>query len=138
MKIDKVVCVTLLLIIGLFFLYAGTTATNLETTKGWAINFASTDASGCEEIKAATSGKSIYLRQLSINCNADITVTIGAGEASSAVSETTIGPVTFDAASCGFAHWDFLEPIKLTEGYSLTVDASNTGVVHVFVAGYTK
>lgn len=48
------------------------------------------------------------------------------------------GPVTFTVAGTNFMHWDFITPLKVADNNSITVDASGSGTVQVFIAGKTK
>ncbi len=123
-----------------------TTVSLLPATHGFAINAISADLTGTEELVAAPSAGSLYLRHLSIICAVkDITVTIGAGETASAVTTVIIGPVPFivGVTDAGYIHavqhvWNFAPAIKLVATTSLTVDASGAGQVQIFVQGYTK
>lgn len=101
------------------------------------VNATTADASGTEELKAApATGKSIYVKHITINSGAGITVTIGEGETKSAVTTALIGPVSFAANTS--MQWDFYPPMKLTSATSLTVDASGAGAICVFVTGYVE
>ena len=111
---------------------------NTVERSGFAINADYADASGCEELLAAVTGKSHYLTHLFISCVAAITVTIGAGETASAVTTVVFGPTNFAATSGSPVSIPFIKPIKLAAATSLTIDSSGAGVVQVFVQGYTK
>ena len=102
---------------------------------GWIINATSADASGCEELKAApAAGTSIYIDHLTVNSGAAITITIGEGETTGAVTTAIVGPVSFAANQS--MQWDFLRGgIKLTAATSLTVDASGAGAICIFASG---
>ena len=102
---------------------------------GWIINATSADASGCEELKAApATGLSIYLDHLTINSGAAITITVGEGETTGAVTTALIGPVSFAANQS--MQWDFLNGgMVLTAATSLTVDASGAGDICIFASG---
>ncbi|MCE5334367.1 MAG: hypothetical protein LLG06_07225 [Desulfobacteraceae bacterium] len=99
------------------------------------INATSADASGCEELKAAPgTGKSIYIRHLTINSAAAITITIGEGETTPGSADTALlGPIAFAANQS--MQWDFYPPVKLTTNTSLVVDASAGGDICVFAQG---
>ncbi len=100
------------------------------------INGVSADASGCEELKAAPgSGKAIYINHLTINNGANaISITIGEGETTGAVTTALIGAIAFAANTS--LQWDFYPPMKLTDNTALTVDASGAGAICVFAEGY--
>ncbi len=110
--------------------------TNTPATHGFSVNATSDDASGAEEVLAAVAGKSIVLTQLSITCVSAITVTIGAGETSSAVTTKLYGPVSFAATAPGQVGEVFSPPIKLASATALVVDASGGGAIHIYAQGY--
>jgi len=123
--------------------WAGVTVTTPDIGAGsqggsFIVNATSADASGCEELKAApATGKSIYVKYLTINSGAAITITIGEGETTpGSVDTALIGPVSFAANTS--MQWDFYPAMKLTSATSLTVDASGAGDVCIFVTGYVE
>jgi hypothetical protein len=103
----------------------------------WQINASSADASGCEEIQAAPgAGYHLCISRLVIGIGAAITVDIGAGESGSACQTVLIGAI---GGAAGTYILDFRDrPILLAENKSLTVDASDAGVVNVYVEGFTR
>lgn len=111
------------------------TVTNPGVNKaGWFLNGVSADASGCEELKAAVAGKSIVVDHLTINSGAAITITIGEGETTGAVTTALIGPVSFAANQS--MQWTFLNGgLRLTAATSLTVDTSGAGNICIFASG---
>jgi len=113
---------------------------NTITTHGldWVVNATSTDLSSCEELKAAVASKSHYIRTINISCGSDITVTIGEGETTGAVTTALIGPAIFTSTGRDKYSLLFICPIKLTAATALTVDASGAGTVQVVVEGYTE
>jgi hypothetical protein len=101
------------------------------------INGVSSDASGCEELKAATAAKSIYINRLTINNGANaISHTIGEGETTGAVTTALIGPIAMAANTS--IQWDFYPPMKLTAATALVIDSSGAGAVCVFAQGYVE
>jgi hypothetical protein len=104
---------------------------------GWIINATSADASGCETMKAAVSGKSIVVDHLTVSTGAAITVTIGMDESGGSVETALIGPVSMAANSS--MQWDFSGwpcfGMRLTADKALTIDASGAGAVTVFARG---
>ncbi len=101
---------------------------------GFILNATSADASGCEELKAAVAGKSIIVDHLTINSGAAITITIGEGETTGAVTTALIGPVSFAANQS--IQWNFFNGgVRLTAATSLTVDASGAGAICIFAQG---
>lgn len=102
------------------------------------INGVSSDASGCEELKAApAAGKSIYINRLTINNGANaISHTIGEGETTGAVTTALIGPIAMAANTS--IQWDFYPPMKLTAATALVIDSSGAGAVCVFAQGYVE
>ena len=109
----------------------------------WAISMYTADASACEELKAAVTGKSHYIMKLAINTISTITVSIGAGETTSALTTTYIGPVGFTAAGPNYM-LDFTDPpslplkgMKLPVSTALCMDSSGAGAIHVYIEGKT-
>lgn len=100
---------------------------------GFIKNATSADASGCEEIIAAVTGKRIKLRHVTINSTGAITITLGAGETGGAVTAALLGPVAFAANST--LQWDFNPNMVLPVATALTVDSSGAGNILVFVQG---
>ena len=107
---------------------------------GWFLNAVTADASGCEELKAAPgAGRSITVNHLTINSNAEITITIGAGKTGGSVATGLIGPVSFAASQS--IQWTFPRGtyppggIMLPEAVSLTVDSSGPGNICIFAWG---
>jgi hypothetical protein len=107
-------------------------------TRGFANNATSADASGCEELVAAVTGKSHYITQLEISCVAAITVTIGAGETGGAVTAVLFGPFNFAATSGSPISIQLNPAVKVAAATSIVVDASGAGAVQVFIQGYTE
>lgn len=103
--------------------------------QGFIINGVSSDASGCEELKAApAAGLSILISHITINNGASaLSHTIGEGETTSAVTTALIGPIAMPANSS--LQWDFYPPMRLTAATALVVDSSGAGAVCVFVQG---
>ena len=94
------------------------------------------DASGCEAIKAGVASTCMAVKKISIICDANITVTIGAGETGGAVTTKILGPIPFTAEGGQVTH-EFINPIKIAANTSLTVDASGAGNLGIIVEGYT-
>ena len=103
---------------------------------GFLINATEADLSGCEELLAAQgSGTYINVRKITINCVTAITVTIGAGETTGAVTTALVGPINF-LTTWGHFEIEFLTPLKLPANTALTADASGAGAVAIVVEGY--
>ena len=103
---------------------------------GWATNFTSADATGCEEVKAAPSaGTSLYLNGVIMSTDGAITLTLGAGETGGAVTAALVGPITFTANQTIALKFD--RPIKVGDATSLTVDAGGVAAVTVYAEGFT-
>ena len=107
--------------------------TTPNVKSGFIDNATSADASGCEIIHAAVAGKKIKIRHITINSTAAITITIGAGKTSAAVTAAIIGPIDFVAKS--IIKWEFYPPLELPTATLLSVDASGAGQICVFVQG---
>jgi hypothetical protein len=114
------------------------TVTNLTPeTFGFCANGFSADVSATEEVVAAPgTGKSHYLRHVTISSGGAISVTLGAGETGGAVTSAILGPISFAANQT--IKWDFNPAIKLPVNKSITVDSSGAGNVLVFVQGHTS
>jgi len=104
----------------------------------WAVCASSDDLSPCETIKAAVTGKALYVEYLVIMCSSAITVTIGAGDGGDAVTTILIGPVPFSGHSTAKTFDMRAHPIQLASATALAVDASGAGSVCIFVKGFTK
>ena len=103
---------------------------------GFIANGNSADLSGCETLKAAVTGKSIYVERIYISASGAINYTIGAGETGGAVTTTLLGPI-YCAANSN-TEMVFTRPIKLVAATALTIDASGAGATTVIVQGYIK
>jgi hypothetical protein len=102
---------------------------------GFAANGYSADMSGTEELQAAPGiGHQLCLTHLTVNVAANLTVTVGSGEAGGAVEAVLIGPFSMLAGAT--LMWDFRnQGIVLPENKSLTVDTSGAGAITVFAEG---
>jgi len=103
---------------------------------GFILSSVSADASGCEELKAAVSGKSIIVDLLTINNGANaLSHTIGEGETGGAVTTALIGPIAMAVNTS--LQFDFRDVggMKLTAATALVVDSSGAGAVCVHVLG---
>lgn len=102
---------------------------------GFIINATSADASGCEQLKAApAAGTALYVDHITINNGANaISITIGEGETTGAVTTALIGPVAMAANTS--IQWTFPNGIKLTDATALTVDATGAGAICIFAYG---
>jgi hypothetical protein len=109
------------------------TVTNPACKVGFIANGFTANASSCEELVAAVASKKIKVKHLTVNSGAAITITIGEGETTNAVTTALIGPISFAANSS--LQWDFNPPMELTAATALTVDASGAGDVCVFAQG---
>lgn len=104
----------------------------------WTVSLYSADVSGTEELMAAVTGKYHYIRKIIIDCASAITVSIGGGETTGALTATYIGPIPF-AATTGQKIFDFgNKGMKLAVSTALCIDASGAGAVSVVVEGHTS
>ena len=112
-----------------------TVTTPAAGTFGFFANGTSADASGVEQLKAGTAGKSIYLYHLSVSSDSAISISIGEGETVPGTIDTVLlGPVPF--AINQQMQWNFLNGgMKLTAATGLVVEASGAGNINVFVSG---
>jgi hypothetical protein len=103
---------------------------------GFIINGVSANASGCEELKAGVSGKSIIVDHLTINNGATAqTITIGEGETGGAVTGALIGPINMAANSSLQFNFGGVGGMSLAAASALVVDAGDTGAVCIFAVG---
>jgi hypothetical protein len=103
---------------------------------GWIINATCSDASACEELKAAIPGASIIIDHVTLNNGSAGTqdITIGQGESGPGSVETAlIGPCSMDVNSS--LQWNFPQGMVLTAGKSLTVDSGDTHNLMIFAYG---
>jgi hypothetical protein len=111
---------------------------NYIPTSTWIINATSTDFSGCEELKAAETGKSHYITGFTVTTASAINISIGAGKSGSALAATLIGPLYFTTGGPGVVNVDFPEPVKIDISTAIDVDASGSGSSCVIIKGFTK
>lgn len=111
------------------------TVTTPSCKSGFILNATSADASGCEELKAAVSGKKIKVRHLTISNNSvgTLALTIGAGETGGAVTAALLGPVSLLTGQT--MQWNFNPDMEVTAGTALVVDADGAGAICVFAQG---
>jgi hypothetical protein len=104
------------------------------STFGFIANATSADASGCEEILAATAGKTIKIRHVTFNnlTAGALSFTLGDGKNGAAVLAALIGPISVGANSS--IQWNFSPMMNLTAATALTMDV-DAGAVCVFVQG---
>jgi len=112
-----------------------TTVTNTSRA-GWIVNGYSADASGCETLLAAESGKRHVIELLTIVSGSAIDVTIGDGESSSAVETVRIGPL--DMAAGSSVSIPFPGGLYCTSAKAITVDAEGAGKLCIVVQGRTE
>ena len=113
-----------------------TLISNNVETHGFLVNGNSANLSDCEELVAATAGKSIYVERLAISFGAAITVTLGAGETAGSVTTVLVGPL-YGAANSTI-ELTFTRPIKLAVNTALVVDGSGAGNVTITCQGFIK
>lgn len=104
---------------------------------GFIANGYSADASGTEEVVATPgAGHYLVLRHLTLNVAANLTVTVGSGEAAGAVEAVLLGPLYILAGST--LMWDFRNGgVVLPANKSLTIDADGAGGVTIIAQGIT-
>lgn len=99
----------------------------------------SEDASGCEEILAASSGHAHYLTKLIIHGDAAIDVSVGSGETTGAITTVHFGLIPL-SAEAGLFEWNAPpgKGVKCTDETSITVDASGAGTLRIEAHGKTS
>ena len=111
------------------------TVTTPSAKVGFIANGTSANASGCEELVAAVTGKKIKVRHVTFNnlTAGALSFTLGAGKTGGAVTTALIGPISVGANSS--IQWDFNPLMELTAATSLTIDLSGSGAISVFAQG---
>jgi hypothetical protein len=91
------------------------------------VNATTADLSGCETLLAAVADKRIVIDSIAINAGASITVTVGEGETTGAITTALLGPVSLIEGLT----WskEFPDGLYLTAATALTADASGAGAV---------
>lgn len=114
------------------------TQTDLQSnTSGWISNATSANASACEIVKAAAgAGTNLIVDRLTIVAGATLTVTVGSGETTGAVTSPIVGPVPMIAGLP--VDIIFTNGLRLAANTDLTVDASGSGNVCVVAQGRVK
>lgn len=105
-------------------------------TFGFFLNATSANVSGVEVLKAAVSGKSIYVDHITLNSTDAIALSIGEGETVPGTVDTVlIGPIEFAALQT--MQWDFRNGgMRLTADTLLCIDADGAGEICCFVSGW--
>lgn len=111
------------------------TVTNPTTKVGFIANGVSSDARGCETLKAGVSGKRIKVRQLILSNNSAGTVafTIGEGVSGGAPETALLGPISLLTGQN--LPMTFNPEMELTAGKDLTVDVDAAGAICVMAQG---
>jgi hypothetical protein len=106
-------------------------------TVRWHVNGSTTDASSCEELRAAPGiGYQLVIERLFISIGGPVAVTLGEDELAGDVASVLLGPL---GGAPGTYELDFREqPIVMTANKALTIDANGAGIVDVYVEGYTR
>ena len=109
--------------------------------KDWHESLQTTDARGCEAIKAAESGHSHYITKLKIRVGANMDVSIGSGgDGGTAVTTVHFGPIPFKGQGAS-GQYDWKAPrgkgIKCTSGLSIAVDSTALGTLWIETDGKT-
>lgn len=113
-----------------------TLVSNTVDRHGFCVNGNSADLSGCEELVAGVSGKSIYIERVIVSFGAGLNLTLGAGETGGAVTTVLVGPI-YGAANAT-VELNFTCPIKLAAATALVADASGAGNVTIIAEGFVK
>lgn len=106
----------------------------------WHVSLNSEDVTGCEEVKAAETGRTHYITKVRFSTDAIADVNIGSGETGGAVTTVHIGPIPQNAAIDVF-YWESPDPLAMglrcTADTSITVDATGAGTFWIEVYGKT-
>jgi len=108
--------------------------TSPQAKVGFIANGTSADASGCEVLVAAVTGKTIKVRHVTFNnlTAGALSFTLGDGKNGAAVTAALIGPVSVGANSS--LQWDFSPPMECTVSTLLSIDVE-AGSICVFAQG---
>lgn len=109
------------------------TAITNTSRAGFVVNAQTADLSGCEELFAAPSSGRIVVDKIVINGGASITVNVGEGETTGAVTTTRLGP--FNMIEGSSVSLDFPGGLYLSATTALTADSSGAGAVCFVVVG---
>ncbi len=92
-----------------------------------------TDVTGGEDLLAAVSGKSHYIRKIIISCGtASATITLG-GNQSTDVTNKFLGPITFSASATHPFVMDFGEKaMKIAAGQTFAIDGVTAAPVWIY------
>lgn len=117
------------------------TITNTSSTvsrRGFCINSAGDDWDGAETILAAQgAGTHIYLERIHVSSETAQAITIGEGNAGTAVTTVLVGPLYM--AATGNIEISFPHPIQLTANTILAADsADNAEDATIVVQGYVE
>jgi hypothetical protein len=103
----------------------------------WAVSLYTADASGCEAIKAAETGKSHYIKKIMIYTASTITIDLGSGgDGGTAVTTPHFLTVPISATTPFIVSFGE-KGMKLTSGLSFAIDASGAGAMAIYVEGKT-
>ncbi len=109
--------------------------------QGFCHNFSGTDVSTGETIVAAVSGKSHYVRSITLWCLVAITAWI---QDNTGTPVVILGPVSFvdltatSSVSTSPVTVNFNPPVKVTAGKLIEIDASGAGIVAGVIQGFTE
>lgn len=103
--------------------------------KGFLVSATSADWTDAEIIKAAVTGKSIYVESAYISSGVSTFFTLGAGDANSGVTTELLGPIFTNAGNVSL---DFKRPIVVSSATDLVLDANNSGNATIIVQGFIK
>ncbi len=105
----------------------------------WAVNAYSGDVTAGEVIKAAVSGKNLYLQQVHMQMHSDTTGWLGERLTGSATGTLTtlLGPLYYQDVRPDCHVFDFKEPIKVTAGYDVVIDQGVACSAFAYIEGFT-
>lgn len=102
---------------------------------GFCNNGQSADCSTAQTLVPAVSGKSHYIKSITIQCVAAIDVQI---QDNTGTPIVLIGGLEFVATSGSPVAIDFLNPIKVASGKQIDVKASGAGKIAAVIQGFTE
>jgi hypothetical protein len=103
----------------------------------WDVFLYSADFTGCEEIKAAETGMTHYIRRIMINTVTAMNITLGSGESTGSVTTAHIGPIPVAAGNFCYAIAFRGKGMKITPGASFTIDTDAAGAITIYAEGKT-
>lgn len=105
--------------------------------KDFAVSMYSADWSTVGEVVAAVSGSCHYIQKIMVKTATALTISIGSGTGSDAVTTLHLGPIAVNAASGTFTISFGERGMKLTDSTEMALETSASGALWIYVEGKT-